>query len=485
MKRALTAAPMLAVLLMPAAVWAHDPDEACGQTPCPMADRAAADEREDTEPHPEGRMRPPDGRPPRRGHGEHRCQDDACDREGGDADEVWRDGGWEPGHGLRFVPSAQYRLRFRHEEGRDFEPGEPIRDYFRHRVRAGLQGMWQGKLGVFLQVQDARTYGEESSTADGQANAFDLHQGYAILVPTRGLELRLGRQEIAYENERLVGRSGWGEEGRSFDGVRVSFDKGGLHADAFYARLREVASPNATPDVLAAFSGKAHFVGFDIRHHPLPELSPAVMGTVDLDDVTGKRHMTLGILIDGDIAGGSATYGLEGYYQFGRTTVDAPHSAFMLGLHARGTLPVTAKPYLEAFANFSSGDGDPTDLVDGVFSTGQGTAHRFYGDVDMFLDLPRDTQGRGLREVGAVLGCSPVEGMAIRSRFHFFQAMASRPDSLMTFGEELDNTIEYRFWEHATVDFGYSFFVPEALKQLGRADAVLEHFVYSTVELSL
>ncbi|MBI4952066.1 MAG: alginate export family protein [Myxococcales bacterium] len=510
MNRALAAGPILALLLVPPQAWAGEPhgDEARDEGaahdghPCPGhhgahgcphhgAGEAAAgvdavfedDEQGAHDDDEEADRAHPYPCPHEAGSDAGCCPNGAGDGPHDDDEGGWRDGGWEPGEGVRIVPSAQYRLRFRHEEGRDFRAGDPVRNYFRHRVRAGLQTTWQDKLGVYLEVQDVRTYGEETSTVDGAANAIDLHQGYAILKPTKGLEIRLGRQEIGLENERLVGKSAWGEEGRVFDALRLSFDKDELHAEMFYARLRELAPAGAAAEAVADLGARAHFAAFDVRHRLFTELVPAILGTVDLDDQSGKRHVTIGALVEGEIEK-VATYGLEGYFQTGRTTPELSHSAFMFGLRARGTFPVPSRPYLETAASFSSGDADLDDLVDRTFASPQGTPHKFYGDVDIFTNLPRDTGNRGLREVTVAIGCAPVEGMSLRSSFHLFQSMADRNDALVTFGEELDNRFEYRFWKHAAVDLGYAFFVPQQLKRLGVADPVVEHFVYSTVDLS-
>lgn len=83
------------------------------------------------------------------------------------------------------------------------------------------------RVAVVLQAQDSRRFGEESSVADGSADALDMHQAFLELRrPGRTtVGLRLGRQEVALADERLVGRRPWSQVGNSFDGVRL--DAGG------------------------------------------------------------------------------------------------------------------------------------------------------------------------------------------------------------------------------------------------------------------
>jgi hypothetical protein len=86
------------------------------------------------------------------------------------------------------------------------------------RARLGLEASLGKGAKVFLQVQDARTFGEEASTVDASADRLDLHQGWLELTrPTGALELvlRAGRQELTLGNERLIGPVGWSNTGRS------------------------------------------------------------------------------------------------------------------------------------------------------------------------------------------------------------------------------------------------------------------------------
>src|SRR5690606_22845165 len=65
------------------------------------------------------------------------------------------------------------------------------------------------------------------------------------------LGLRLGRQELAYGNERLVGAVGWSNVGRSFDAALLRLRDDRVAADLFAAQL---VSP-------AVYDGAQHLVG--------------------------------------------------------------------------------------------------------------------------------------------------------------------------------------------------------------------------------
>jgi hypothetical protein len=64
---------------------------------------------------------------------------------------------------------------------------------------------------LFVQLQDSRQFGEETSTlADGSADNIDFHQADLKLdqLSSARLSLTLGRQELAYVGQRLIGAVG-------------------------------------------------------------------------------------------------------------------------------------------------------------------------------------------------------------------------------------------------------------------------------------
>ena len=77
------------------------------------------------------------------------------------------------------------------------------------RVRAALNALLEGDVRIFIQLQDVRLFGEEANTlGDFRADNFDLHQGFVELtdVPSVGGSLKVGRQELALGEQRLVTR---------------------------------------------------------------------------------------------------------------------------------------------------------------------------------------------------------------------------------------------------------------------------------------
>ncbi len=97
-------------------------------------------------------------------------------------------------------------------------------------------------------VQDVRVWGQDASTitpADG--NRLMLHEGWADIVLANkadttikfklfdNLSLKVGRQELIYDDARLIGNLDWLQQGRRFDMALLKIVHHGWQVDLGYA----------------------------------------------------------------------------------------------------------------------------------------------------------------------------------------------------------------------------------------------------------
>jgi len=161
---------------------------------------------------------------------------------------LWANAAQAEEAGAKVAFSGQVRPRF---EAQDFRDGFSADTFTSMRTRMGVTGQPAEGVKVFVQVQDVRLWGEETNTlSDYRADNFDLHQGYFELSKVGGkpLSLRVGRQELTFAEERLVGTVDWTPQGRAFDGVRTTVAGKGGHLDLFLMKLREDSSPGRPPN---------------------------------------------------------------------------------------------------------------------------------------------------------------------------------------------------------------------------------------------
>ncbi len=329
------------------------------------------------------------------------------------------------------------------------------------RVRAALDARLEGNVRIFVQMQDVRLFGEESNTlTDYRADNFDLHQGFVELteVPSLGGALRVGRQELALGEQRLLGAVNWTQQGRSFDGFRyTNQSSGGVTVNLFAMKLREDTSEDQ--------DWESSFVG---AYGTLP------MGDAGALDVYGllttdSREENQGELTFGSLWKGQAgpiNLRIEGSLQTGeRDGTDV--SAYMVGASARAKIHESATATL--WYDYLSGDDDPEDDEIGVFNTLFATNHAFYGLADYFLNIPVHTGGLGLKDAAVKFAfvLSPKAGLKVD--LHNFQAAQEGDLSTQSLANEVDLTLTYQFSRALTVMSGYSYVqAKDGIKELGR-----------------
>ncbi|PIE19247.1 MAG: hypothetical protein CSA66_02650 [Proteobacteria bacterium] len=372
------------------------------------------------------------------------------------------------------TPSGQVLLRYRHHQGHDFAAGGTT-NTVRQRTRLGLALDCQGVIIAFAQLQDVRTWGEEADTlGDYDADGLDIHQGYLQVSPARGLAIRAGRQEIAYLNHRLIGTVAFLEQARSFDALRLMYESpdAPFTADLFYARTRHDAPDDFTgaTDVAAGFA----------RYALSPAFAPALVAVLDIGGPADRSRVTAGALVEGAVDFGLG-YHLEGYYQVGGGAGDLSFAAWFFAAHLRYRLAdVPLRPALELFAELASGDDDPGDAEARSFDTLFATNHKFYGEMDFFLNLPANTAGRGLVDLGARLRLAPAEPVSVAVTAHLLSAQQDR-GAEGSYGTEIDVKAAWAASKHLTLDVMYGLFLPGDGLTLG-GDSDPEHFVYMTAD---
>lgn len=353
--------------------------------------------------------------------------------------------------------SGQVRPRY---ESRDV--GEAARDGFTSmRVRTALQAVVDSGLTIFVQVQDVRLWGEESSTlGDFRADNFDVHQAY---IRYRGQKMEwltatVGRQETNFGGQRLVGAVGWTQQGRSFDGARLDLvgDRGAVSLVAYTLADATSATHDADAELFGAYA-------------TIREVGP---GALDLYLLYDRG--------DGADATDQQTFGVR--YAFARNAVSGRFeasaqrgdrggesvSAYMFG----GRLGASfgeGRGSATLWYDQLSGDDDLTDDETRVFSTLYATNHKFYGFADLFLDVPAHTAGAGLRDAALKASWTLADGVTLSADLHRLSAVEQRSLSTTHFADELDVTLSHRYSANLGVTAGLSYVsVGDALTEIGR-----------------
>ncbi len=326
-------------------------------------------------------------------------------------------------------------------------------DFTSMRVRAHVDAALDEYVSVFIQLQDVRLFGEETNTlGDFRADNFDLHQGYVgarYAFQGRDLELsaRVGRQEMIFGEQRLIGAVNWAQQGRAFDGVRLTAEVPSARVDLFGMQIADASAVTQGSD--------AFFVG---GYGALPDVGPGALDVYLLfntvDAALETDQATLGARWAGTT--GPYSYRAEASLQLG-DRAGRNVTAFMLGARAGRSFAGDAARVV-LWYDYLSGDETPTTGTVRVFDTLFATNHPLYGFADFFTNIPRDTRGRGLQDLAVKAGYNLLDNVTLGLDIHTFHLARSGPiDGHL--GEEIDLTATYGLGDYVRLVGGFSWLV--------------------------
>ncbi|MBI4238345.1 MAG: alginate export family protein [Deltaproteobacteria bacterium] len=352
------------------------------------------------------------------------------------------------------------------------------------RARIHLDAKPIAGLRVFIQPQFSRTFAQEESTiANGTAlDDLDLHQAFLDLPAIGGspLSLRLGRQEFAYGDGRLVGDFGWSNIGRSFDAVKATLKFDHAWVDGFASWIQRVG-------------GNQYFGGL-YGHVDLTDTlaeEPYALVLVDNDGGAGGGRLavyTLGNRFVGTL--GPWDFGIEAALQSGKS---GGNTIFAYAGHGRGgyTFDTGWKPRLGVEYSLASGDSSPGVGRVTTFNNLFPTNHDKYGYMDV-------VGWRNIHDASASFQCVPFKNFTTSLQYHAFllaqpadglyqasgaQVRAGAAGASRFVGHEVDLLAKYKLNQYANFLVGYSYFrAGKFLADTGtKRDA---HFAYAQTQVS-
>ena len=363
------------------------------------------------------------------------------------------------------VVKTSGQVRFRAEtSGKDFDDKSKNNNFNLLRSRVGAKFVSSDGVTVFVLLQDSRVMGEETSTlADGSADRLDFREAFMKVngLFWDSLDLKLGRMHVNYGEQRLLGAVGWDNVGRSFDGGILTRRHGSYSVDAFaFAQVDSLQRGDRGDLNVLGFN--TTFVHAENHTNQLYFIWQRATPSNRLD------RYTVGYYVNGKV--GNLEYKSNAAYQGGQLTaasVVQDVKAYMLTLDLWYRMnEVSGQPRFSIGVAYLSGDDNSEDSDYKVFDTLYATNHKFYGFMDYFLNIPRDTGLRGLVDTYARalvhLGKVPTQ-----LDVHVFRSAEdfslSTDATSKDFGLEIDLTVKHKYSDTLTFVLGASVFDPGAI----------------------
>jgi hypothetical protein len=415
--------------------------------------------------------------------------------------------------------------------------------WFVQRLRVGFTWKPDPGLAVQLQLQDAREWGSDRPKvpfilgAEGN-DALDLRIASITWGDPKNspVVFTIGRQVLAFGEERLIGPGDWNNFARTFDAGKLvwSIVPGKTTASFFVSSVVNIkgtalgdgwefdeSSGNdifsgvyvttkldktSVLDGYLLWRGKKH--NDPIYTAPTPTI-PAPARTAAAYDI-GQHIFTLGTRYVRPPKEGALDAEFEGAWQWGNvnrqtTAATGPYAGSTPTLDQQawaihtlvGYTPtgLPGKLRLDLEYNVASGDTDRTDDTNGSFMTLFPSGHKWYGFMDVI-------GWKNLREFVATARLVPLPKTTVRIDYHDFSLYSSqdawyrkngvatvRPlnaaarNAPRSVGEELDLTLGWTPQPWVAVDLGWSrFFAGSYLSATGASSDADFFYLQTTLK---
>lgn len=373
----------------------------------------------------------------------------------------------------QFSIKAQYRNRFEIRDGYKaiVEAGTSPAIFISQRTRLTFE--YKNKfLKLKFTPQDVRLWGDEdiatSTGVFGNKSSLDLYEAYVQIKLTEPFWISIGRQQLAYDNQRLLAARNWNQLGISYDAMVAKYNTSGwqFHLAGSWNTLLETFLNNYYP------SDRIKTLNYLWVHKKISqgfELSFLHIASGKTEsDTTNKLYFrqTSGLYINYFKNNFSANADM--YYQYGKNNTGSSVSAFLLDADVSCSLgkvrPGIGMGYLSGNHTIGS-----SRKVDRLFDVLYGARHRYFGNMDYFRDFRKHTQDGGLVDLYVYLEYQVCPSLLIRNSGHYFSLAQTNPNTPVHkyLAFENDLVLKYIFRTWGALEGGYSFMILTAsLKEL-------------------
>ncbi len=317
--------------------------------------------------------------------------------------------------------------------------------------------------------QDVRVWGDVEQL---QSNAnVNVHEAWTSVNISETFAARVGRQELVYDDHRLLGSVNWTQQARSHDALVLKFhdresdfkiDVGGAYNQESEKLLDNSYSLNNYKALSYLWVNK-QFNNVGLSAIGLTDGFERASGATKFRYTYGT-HVTYNN--DGWDASGTL------YLQRGQDATRNDISAWMYSLLASRNVGIVR--FTAGYDHLSGGAAGDRDPARHSFNTLYATNHKFYGTMDYFLNVPGDTRGGGLQDLYFKVNYRLAENAGIDLAYHYFAFSGAIADPTTpgqsldkNLGSELDLSISCNFTSDVAFKAGYSLLIPsESLERI-------------------
>ncbi|MDA3929396.1 MAG: alginate export family protein [Prolixibacteraceae bacterium] len=341
------------------------------------------------------------------------------------------------------------------------------------------------KLETFISVQDVRIFGDDdnykTSGVFGNTNSLCLHQAWVKLNIIEPLSLKVGRQQLLYDDQRILSTRNWNDYQVTYDALLAEYktDQHRLHIGLSY-NADNKASLLFAPEKFKSFD----FIHYQYQFNQFTLSAIAILTGNTLTDVS-KQVFYMGTYgANAVYKSNKANARFSAYYQHNLNNIGGNVSAACISAYAE--VEMIEKLSLGLGYDYLSGNDEASaSTTNHRFDILYGRRHGWYGYMDYYSTTPQ----QGLQDCMAKLSYNPQKELSIEMHYHYFLLAADKFDTSnptiklsMQLGNELDLKMKWKVYQEATLEFGYSIYgttdTLEQLKKVNGEDLKTPQFCY-------
>ena len=391
----------------------------------------------------------------------------------------------------QFSIDAQLRSRFEIRDGYQKLATEGSNPAFLVSQRTRLSFLYETKfLKLRISPQDVRLWGDQAvmNTGAGDNASLDLLEAFAEVRISNAVKVSAGRQQLVYDNRRLLGDRNWNQNGIAYDALVFKFLINGwnLHAGASWNNMKDVLTDNLYP---ATRIKSLNYLWLNRKFNDnlsisLLHISSGITKT-DTTNPINFRH-TSGLY--GEYKNNNFNAWGNFFYQYGKNQKGNKVSAYLIDADASYKFgkftPGAGLGYLSG-NNKTIGQNGTDHLFDNLY----GNSHKFFGFMDYYRTFASNTKQGGLADYYLWLDYKFSTKLNIRNITHYF-ALAKTNQATPTdkeLGYENDLILKFKFSDWGDLESGYCFYLPtESLKTIQDvSDDKFSQFFYVQLNIAL
>jgi len=349
----------------------------------------------------------------------------------------------------QFTIDAQLRSRAEYNNGAGSprDEGQSPAKFINERARLSM-GFQRNNLELKAAFQHTGLWGDEDVKSPNGKVA--LNEAWAKLKFGEGFFAQIGRQQVSYDDERILGGLEWHVAGNWHDALKLGYESQSDKLHLILAYNQNHSNHGNT------YSGPMDYRDMqtlwyhhDFQSTPLG-ISLIVMNLGRKDAEKGDGEANYMQTLGSDVSYKPASIDLHGafYYQMGKDATGTKHSAWMASAKAGYKIdPVWG---VNAGYDYRSGNdgGDKIKSFDQLY----GSHHLFYGFMDYFMQkVPL-----GLQDIHAGITCKASKSTSLLLNYHYFMTAEKAANDKKGLGHEIDLQLTKKLMKDVTLMAGYS-----------------------------